>query len=54
MITEKSAAGDYFGVHSTNTEIMPFYRVTAQVRDTAVAAVKAGQITVWQYMKYRT
>lgn len=53
VITEKSAAGDYFGVHSTNAEIFPFYRVTAQVRDTAVAAIKVGQITVWQYMKYR-
>ena len=52
VITEKSAAGDYVGVHSTTAEILPYYRVCAQVRDTSVAAVKTAQVSVWQYMKY--
>lgn len=53
VITEKSAAADYIGVHSTSSEIMPYYRVTCEVRDTAVTAQKTAQISVWQYMKYR-
>lgn len=53
VITEKTTAGDYVGVHSTAAEILPFYRLIAEVRDTGGSAQKQAQVKVWQYMKYR-
>lgn len=53
VITEKTAAGDYTGVHNTISEQMPFARLIVEVRDTGATSQKSAVLSVWGYYRYR-
>jgi len=53
VISEKSAANDYAGSHNVVAEQLPFVRLIAEIRDTASAAQKTGQVSIWGYYRFR-
>jgi hypothetical protein len=53
LIPEKTADGDYVGLTASASELLPFVRVIAEVRNPSGADQKSVSLSVWAYYKFR-
>jgi hypothetical protein len=54
VITEKTAVGDYTGVHNTVAEQTPDVRLISETRAVTGSNQESARISCWSYYKYRS